>query len=150
MAQKLVKRKTAKKSTYSNKLGLASKMEMIEKSMMRNDLPAFTPGDTVKVHVRIKEGDKERIQIYEGVVLGRSNKGAGKSFRVRKMSHCVGVERVFLESSPKVAKVEIAHTGKSRRAKLYYLRELEGKAAKLEREMETRAEEAPAATPEKK
>ena len=89
------------------------------------------------VHVRIKEGEKERIQAYEGVVIARQNKGASKSFNVRKISHGVGVERIFLETSPKIAKIEIVQEGKVRRAKLYYLRGLEGKAAKIEREIET-------------
>ncbi|MCM2279373.1 MAG: 50S ribosomal protein L19 [Oligoflexia bacterium] len=102
--------------------------------MLRADLPDFKAGDTVRVQVRIKEGEKERIQAYEGIVIAKNNKGASKSFTVRKISHGVGVERTFLESSPKVAKLEIVQTGKVRRAKLYYLRELEGKAAKVERE----------------
>jgi large subunit ribosomal protein L19 len=132
--------------------GLSKKVEAVENPQLRKDFPKFSPGDTVKVHVRIKEGEKERIQGYEGVVIARSNKGGSKSFIVRKMSHGVGVERVFLESSPKVAKVEVIQEGKVRRAKLYYLRELEGKAAKIEREVETQAQAAAsaAAAPAKK
>jgi large subunit ribosomal protein L19 len=125
------------KGTIVPQRGLAERMAAIEKPQMRTDLPNFNPGDTVRVHVRIKEGEKERLQGYEGVVIARSNKGASKSFTVRKSSHGVGVERVFLESSPKVAKLEIVQEGRVRRAKLYYLRALEGKAARIEREIET-------------
>src|SRR5581483_6825535 len=120
--------------------GLDAKVEAVAKPTMRTDLPNYKPGDTVRVHVRIKEGEKERIQGYEGVVIAKSNKLGSKSFIVRKISHGVGVERIFLESSPKVAKVEIVQEGKVRRAKLYYLRSLEGKAAKIEREVETQAQ----------
>jgi large subunit ribosomal protein L19 len=111
----------------------------VEGLTLRKDFPVYAAGDTVKVHVRIKEGEKERVQIYEGVVIAMSGKGASKSFTVRKISHGVGVERIFLESTPKIAKLEIAQEGKVRRAKLYYLRGLEGKAAKIEREIETNA-----------
>ncbi|MBI2712083.1 MAG: 50S ribosomal protein L19 [Bdellovibrio sp.] len=121
-------------------------MAVVEKPMIRTDLPAFKAGDTVQVHVRIKEGEKERIQIYEGVVIAMGNRGASRSFTVRKMSHGVGVERVFLESSPKVAKLEIVQEGKVRRAKLYYLRNLEGKAARIERSVETLASAAASAS----
>lgn len=125
--------------------GLAAKVASVEGPTMRKDLPDFHPGDTVRVHVRIKEGEKERLQAYEGVVIARSGKGGSKSFNVRKISHGVGVERIFLESSPKVAKIEIVQEGKVRRAKLYYLRGLEGKAARIEREVETQASAAQAA-----
>ncbi|MGZ3689441.1 MAG: 50S ribosomal protein L19 [Bdellovibrionota bacterium] len=112
---------------------------MVEKDLLRTDFPDFKPGDTIRVQVRIKEGEKERVQAYEGVVIGRYNAGAGKSFCVRKSSHGVGVERTFMESSPKIARIEMVQEGKVRRAKLYYLRGLEGKAAKIEREVETQA-----------
>ena len=137
-------RRTSHGTQYEVK-GLAERLASVEKSMLRTDLPNFKPGDNVKVHVRIKEGEKERIQIYEGLVIARQNKGASKSFTVRKMSHGVGVERIFLDASPKVAKVEVAQVGKIRRAKLYYIRELEGKAAKIEREVETLASAAQSA-----
>src|SRR5215210_1006225 len=114
-------------------------LSMVENPLLRSDLPAFRAGDTVRVHVRIKEGEKERVQAFEGVVIGKSNKGASKAFNVRKISHGVGVERMFLESSPKIAKLEVVQQGRVRRAKLYYLRGLEGKAAKIEREVETLA-----------
>ena len=115
--------------------GLMDRVALVEKPLLRPEMPAFRAGDTVKVHVRIKEGEKERIQIYEGIVIAQSNRGASRSFTVRKISHGVGVERIFLEASPKVAKVEIASLGRVRRAKLYYLRGLEGKAARVAKEI---------------
>src|ERR1035437_11068866 len=87
--------------------GLAARVAQVEKSLLRTDLPLFKAGDTLRVHVRIKEGEKERIQPYEGVCIGRSNAAGGKSFIVRKISHGVGVERIFLEASTKVSRVEI-------------------------------------------
>ena len=139
MAKKRIHAKTKTKAMQVRVAGLDAKVAKVEAGHIRSDLPDFGAGDTVKVHVRIKEGDKERVQIYEGVVIAKSNRGSGKSFTVRKMSHGVGVERIFMESSTKVAKVEIVQSGRVRRAKLYYLRGLEGKAAKLEREVETQA-----------
>ncbi|HAR44047.1 MAG TPA: 50S ribosomal protein L19 [Bdellovibrionales bacterium] len=137
MATTKTKYRRTSRGTQFEPKGLAGKVAAVEKSVMRTDLVQFKPGDTVKVHVKIKEGEKERIQIYEGVVIGRNNKGANRSFTVRKISHGVGVERIFMDSSPKIAKVEVAQVGKVRRAKLYYIRELEGKAARIEREVET-------------
>jgi large subunit ribosomal protein L19 len=131
-------RRTSSNATTSTR-GLAAVVALAEKSIARSDIPLFKAGDTVRVHVKIKEGEKERIQPYEGLVIGRSNTAGGKSFVVRKISHGVGVERIFMESSPKVAKIEIVQEGKVRRAKLYYIRGLEGKAAKIEREVETLA-----------
>jgi large subunit ribosomal protein L19 len=125
--------------------GLDAKVAKIAGPTMRTDLPQYRAGDTVRVHVRIKEGEKERIQGYEGVVIAKGGKGGSKHFLVRKISHGVGVERNFLESSPKVAKLEVIQEGKVRRAKLYYLRGLEGKAAKIEREVETQAQAAASA-----
>ncbi|MBN20181.1 MAG: 50S ribosomal protein L19 [Bdellovibrionaceae bacterium] len=108
---------------------------MVEQMNSKITLPEFKAGDNVKVHVRIKEGNKERIQIFEGLVIKKKNRGAGKSFTVRKISNGVGVERAFLENSPKVAKVEVTQAGKVRRAKLYYIRSLQGKAARIERDI---------------
>lgn len=127
-------RKPAGRSLVSNNTG-ALKVKAVEDSQLRKDLPNFKPGDTVRVHVRIKEGEKERTQAYDGVVIARQNAGASRSFTVRKMSHGVGVERIFLDASPKVAKVDVLEEGKVRRAKLYYLRELQGRAAKIERDI---------------
>jgi large subunit ribosomal protein L19 len=131
-------RRTSMNATTGTR-GLAARVAAAEKATLRSDLPVFKAGDTVRVHVKIKEGEKERIQPYEGVVIARSNARGGKSFVVRKISHGVGVERIFMETSPKVAKIEIVQEGRVRRAKLYYLRELEGKAARIEREVETLA-----------
>ncbi len=137
MAKKRIERKVPGRGTQKQVAGLAAKVAQVEALSLRSDLPDYKIGANVKVHVRIKEGEKERIQIYEGVVIARSGKGASRSFVVRKMSHGVGVERIFLESSKRVAKVEIVSTGRVRRAKLYYLRDLQGRAAKLDRESET-------------
>ncbi len=98
---------------------------------LRRDLPPFRPGDTVRIHVKIQEGEKERIQIFEGLVIRRRGGGPGATFTVRKISYGVGVERVFLIESPAVAKVEIKGRGHVRRARLYYLRDLAGKKARL-------------------
>lgn len=99
----------------------------------RTDVPEFGPGDTVRVHVRVREGEKERIQVFQGVVIGRKHgeRGASASFRVRKISSGIGVERVFPLHSPMVAKIEVVRYGRVRRAKLYYLRGLSGKAARI-------------------
>ena len=137
MATTKMKHRRTSKGTVVKQPGLAARVEQVEKGVLRTDFPDFSAGDTVRVHVRIKEGEKERVQVYEGIVIARSNRGSSKSFIVRKISHGVGVERIFLESSPKIAKLEIAQEGKVRRAKLYYLRGLEGKAARVQRETET-------------
>jgi large subunit ribosomal protein L19 len=106
-------------------------MEKIDKSGLRGDRPSFRPGDTLKVHCRIKEGEKERIQIFEGVCIKRRRAGVSSSFTVRKISFGVGVERVFPLHSPQVEKIEVVTSGSVRRSKLYYLRELSGKAARI-------------------
>jgi len=137
MTQKIFKPKNSTKGKYGSAVGLVQKLMNVAGLSQVGKFPDFKPGDTVKVHVRIKEGDKERIQIYEGVCIKRKSnlQGIG-SFTVRKMSHGTGVERVFQENSPKVAKVERVQSGRVRRAKLYYLRNLEGKAAKIDRKLE--------------
>lgn len=112
----------------------SGKVALVEKKMTRTDLPEFGAGDTVKVHVKIKEGEKERIQIFEGTVMGFQNTGSRKAVVVRKISHGVGVERVFPFNSPALAKVEKIMDGRVRRSKLYYLRELQGKAAAVTNE----------------
>lgn len=95
------------------------------------EVPAFNPGDTVTVHIKVKEGDRERLQAFEGLVIGRRNNGYNSSFTVRKMSYGEGVERTFPIHSPSVARIEVKRKGVVRRAKLYYLRGLEGKAARI-------------------
>ncbi|MBO5394471.1 MAG: 50S ribosomal protein L19 [Clostridia bacterium] len=110
---------------------MANIIDQIEKENMKETLPEFNIGDTVRVGVKIKEGDKERIQAYEGVVIARKNGGIRETFTVRKISNGVGVERTFPMHSPLVTSVEVVRKGKPRRAKLYYVRELTGKAAKI-------------------
>jgi len=110
---------------------MMDKLNGIVDDQIRTDHPNFNAGDRVKVHVRVIEGDKERIQLFEGDVIGMSGNGINRSFTVRKMSSGVGVERIFPFNSPKVAKVEIVREGKVRRAKLFYLRNLSGKAARI-------------------
>ena len=110
------------------------KMDVIKEltaEQLKNDVPEILIGSTVKVHVRIKEGEKERIQVFEGTVIAKNNSGISETFTVRRVSYGVGVERVFPVHSPNVAKVELVRKGKVRRAKLYYLRDRVGKAAKV-------------------
>jgi large subunit ribosomal protein L19 len=109
-------------------------IDSIEKSQCRSDIPSFKPGDTIRVHAKIIEGDKERIQVFEGVVISRANGGNRQSFTVRKISYGVGVERVFPLHSPRIDKIEVVTSGRVRRAKLYYLRSLSGKAARIKGE----------------
>lgn len=103
----------------------------VTKSYMKNDVPEFRAGDTVKVHVRIKEGEKERIQIFEGLVIYRHGGGISSTFTVRKISSGVGVEKIFPLHSPMIAKIEVVRLGKVRRAKLSYIRSLSAKAARI-------------------
>ncbi len=97
----------------------------------KTDIPEFRPGDTIRVHVKIREGDKERLQAYEGAVIARNNTGMGETITVRKVSFGQGVERIFPLHAPVIDHIEVVRTGKVRRAKLYYLRKLKGKAARL-------------------
>ncbi len=138
MAQKVIKRKSRRKAQYDNSHGLSNAVAQVDAGIARSNLPEFNAGDTVKVHVKIKEGEKERIQLFEGTVIKRGNHGGGKSFIVRKISHGVGVERIFLETSPTVAEIEVIARGKVRRSKLYYVRGLEGKAARIESDVQSR------------
>lgn len=151
MATTKTKYRRTSKGSKNSSTGLAAVMAKVEATTLRSDLPDFKAGDTLRVHVRIKEGEKERTQAYEGLCIARSHRGGGasKSFTVRKMSHGVGVERIFLETSPKIAKLEVLQEGKVRRAKLYYIRELEGRAAKIDREVETQAAAAQSAAAKK-
>jgi large subunit ribosomal protein L19 len=108
-----------------------NKLEAIEKEQMRMDIPRFDVGDTVKVHVKIKEGEKERIQVFEGTVIRKTGGLTRSSFTVRKISYGVGVERIFPIHSPVIEKIDVITKGKVRRAKLYYLRKRKGKAARV-------------------
>lgn len=108
-----------------------NKTDLIEKAYLRTDIPEFRPGDTVKVHVRVTEGTRERVQVFQGVVIRRQNGGLRETFTVRKISFGVGVERTFPVHSPSIAKLELVSRGAVRRAKLYYLRELRGKKARI-------------------
>ena len=106
-------------------------IQQLEAEQMNKEIPDFNPGDTVAVQVRVKEGDRERLQIFEGVVIGKKNRGMNSAFTVRKISHGEGVERVFQTYSNAIADIEIKRRGDVRRAKLYYLRGLTGKAARI-------------------
>ncbi len=106
-------------------------VDVITKKQMKSDIPTFKAGDTVKVHVKIKEGDKQRIQMFEGVCIARRGGGISETFTVRKISNGVGVERIFPVHSPVIDKIEVLKVGKVRRAKLGYLRGLSGKAARI-------------------
>ena len=105
--------------------------EIIDRDSLRDDVPEFRPGDTVKVHVRVVEGNRERVQVFQGVVIRRQGAGVRETFTVRKVSFGVGVERTFPVHSPTIARIEVATHGDVRRAKLYYLRQRSGKAAKI-------------------
>ena len=106
-------------------------IEELEKEQMTKDIPEFSPGDSVAVQVKVKEGNRERLQAYEGLVIAKRNRGLNSSFTVRKMSHCEGVERVFQTYSPLVSEIKVKRRGDVRQAKLYYLRGLTGKAARI-------------------
>jgi large subunit ribosomal protein L19 len=138
MATTKTKYRRTSKGVRTPGVGLAAKVSLVD-AKSKVEHADFSPGDTIIVHVRIKEGEKERIQAYEGLCIGRRGAGGSKSFNVRKISHGVGVERTFMENTPKIAKIEVVQSGKVRRAKLYYIRGLEGRAAKIERNIETTA-----------
>jgi large subunit ribosomal protein L19 len=106
-------------------------LTMMEREQMRVDLPDFRPGDQIKVHVKIKEGEKERIQVFEGVVIRKRKGTTGATFTVRKVSYGVGVERIFPLHAPAIDRIDVVSLGKVRRSRLYYLRELKGKAARI-------------------
>src|SRR5438876_5385454 len=126
-----------------------NKVDLVEKPRLRDDLPEFRPGDTVKVHVRVVEAGRERIQVFQGVVIRRQGGGLRETFTVRKISFGVGVERTFPVHSPTIARMEIVQKGRVRRAKLYYLRELRGKRARIrERRDAIPAAAAPSNEPE--
>ncbi|ADE56692.1 MULTISPECIES: 50S ribosomal protein L19 [Aminobacterium] len=111
-------------------------IKLVEKKYMKNEVPEFRSGDTVRVHVKVTEGARERIQVFEGVVIARKHGGVNETFTVRKISNGVGVERVFPIHCPSIDKIEVKRLGKVRRAKLYYLRKLSGKAARIKERRE--------------
>ncbi len=116
---------------HSQKIITMDLIKVIEQEFYRNDIPAFKSGDTVVVHYKIKEGNKERIQQYQGVVIQRRNSGLNATFTVRKISNSVGVERIFPIHSPNIEKIEVMMRGKVRRARIFYIRELTGKKARI-------------------
>ena len=113
------------------------KTDIVESEYLRDDIPDFRPGDTVKVHVRVVEGNRERIQVFQGVVIARKGGGLRETFTVRKVSFGVGVERTFPLHSPIISKIEVVTQGRVRRAKLYYLRDRVGKAARIKEKRRT-------------
>lgn len=113
------------------------KLKLVEQTQVRDDMPEFKPGDTINVHYRVREGDKERIQQYQGVVIAQRGSGANQTFIVRKISSNIGVERIFPLYSPFISKIEVKRRGKVRRAKLFYLRALRGKAARIKEKTRT-------------
>jgi large subunit ribosomal protein L19 len=119
---------------------MTQKIKLVEAGFLKNDIPDFRYGDTVRVHVRVVEGDKERIQLYEGVVISRRGEGMSETITVRKISHGVGVERIFPLHTPTIAKIEVVKRSKARRAKLFYLRKRTGKAALKVKELEAKEE----------
>ena len=110
-------------------------IKALEQEQMKNDLPEFAPGDTVVVQVKVKEGNRERLQAYEGVVIGKRNRGLNSSFTVRKISHGVGVERTFQTHSPLIDSISVKRRGDVRKAKLYYLRERSGRSARIKEKL---------------
>lgn len=115
-----------------------NQVQQVEETFLKTDIPEFRAGDTVRVHVRVVEGEKERIQVFQGVVIGRRGGGTRETFTVRKISGGIGVERIFPVHSPIIDKIEVVRQGKVRRAKLYYLRGLRGKAARIEERQDDR------------
>ena len=122
-------------------------IQALEKAQLKTGVPSFRVGDTIRVHAKVVEGEKERIQVFEGVVIGSQGAGARESIRVRKLSYGVGVERMFPLHSPMIDKIELAKEGKVRRAKLYYLRELRGKASRIKEKERVLAKVAGATIP---
>ena len=114
---------------------MTNRIQELEQAQLKVDLPKFEPGDTVRVQVRVKEGDRERLQAFEGVVIAKRNRGLNSSFTVRKISYGEGVERVFQAHSPLVASIEVRRRGDVRRAKLYYLRSRTGKSARIKQKI---------------
>ena len=119
---------------------MANIIEQLESEQMQRKVPSFAPGDTVVVQVKVKEGNRERLQAFEGVVIAKRNRGLNSAFTVRKISHGEGVERVFQTYSPIISDIEVKRRGAVRRAKLYYMRDLRGKAARIKEKITARAD----------
>jgi large subunit ribosomal protein L19 len=124
-------RSACHRQEQGNKENVMNLLQVVDNSQMRKDLPGFRPGDTVRVHVKIKEGDKYRIQVFEGVVVAHKRNSISSTFTVRKVSFGYGIERIFPVNSPIIEKLEVVKSGRVRRARLYYLRGRRGKAARL-------------------
>ena len=137
MAKSYIKSLHERSQRGENKMNI---IESLTNDQIRTDLPEFNIGDTIKVHVKIKEGDKERIQVFEGIIIKKQGGGVNATFTVRRISYGVGVEKTFLVHSPMIEKVDLVRVGKSRRAKLYYLRDRVGKAAKTKEKVGARIE----------
>jgi large subunit ribosomal protein L19 len=120
-------------------------IEAFERNQMKKDVPDFRPGDTIRVNIKVREGDRERVQGFEGICIGRKGGGIGETFKVRKVSYGVGVERTFLLHSPQVAGIVVKRQGRVRRAKLYYLRDVTGKKARIRSKRRVAAVETPQA-----
>ncbi len=116
-------------------------IQKVEQDQLKTDIPEFSPGDLIVVQVRINEGDRERLQAFEGVVIGKRNRGLNSAFTVRKMSHGVGVERTFQSHSPLIESIKVKRRGDVRQAKLYYLRDLTGRAARISEKLDKKAEQ---------
>ena len=129
--------RNAERRTLTSGLKVMNRLDNVEQLQLRDNIPAFQSGDTVKVHVRIKEGNKERLQVFEGIVIARKHGGIRETITVRKVSFSVGVERIFPLHATVVDHIDVVRRGKVRRAKLYYLRDLRGKAARI-KEKDTR------------
>jgi len=145
-----VKKKNSLSTIYSllSTQKKMNRLDSIEQTQIRDNIPAFQSGDTVKVHVRIKEGNKERLQIFEGIVIARKHGGVRETMTVRKVSFGVGVERIFPINATVIDHIDVVRRGKVRRAKLYYLRNLRGKAARI-KELDTRNKDAARAAAKK-
>lgn len=138
MSQKHVKPKSRTKAKQVSSKGIAALVDSFKPQAEK--FPTFRVGDTLKVHVRIKEGDKERVQVFEGVCIKKGVRAGTETITVRKVSHGVGVERVFLLNSPKISRIDVVTAGKVRRSRLYYLRALQGRKARIERDVTSNRE----------
>ena len=138
MTQKLIKRKNKRKSRHTSPRSLSELVNKVKLMEKKKEFPSFKAGDTISVSLKIKEGEKQRLQTFEGIVISEKNKLKHSSFTVRKISHDVGVERIFTESSPTIENIKLIQKGRVRRSKIYYLRKLSGKAARIEKDFKNK------------